>query len=110
MLDLGDGVYAVFAHLRRRSVRVTAGQRVTTGQPLAECANSGNTTEPHLHFQLMDHPNVLLAAGVPVLFQPGGSGPALVPRTGEHLLAGQPPAPPAGREEASEANTTMELR
>jgi hypothetical protein len=68
VLDLGGGVYAALAHLRRGSVLVRAGDRVAAGQPLAACGNSGNSTEPHLHFQLMDHPSVLLAAGLPVTF------------------------------------------
>jgi hypothetical protein len=68
VLDLGDGVYAALAHLRRGSVRVRPGDRVAAGQQLAACGNSGNSTEPHLHFQLMDHPSVLLAAGLPVAF------------------------------------------
>ena len=68
VLDLGGGVYAALAHLRRGSVRVRPGDRVAAGQPLAECGNSGNSSEPHLHFQLMDHPSVLLAAGLPLRF------------------------------------------
>jgi murein DD-endopeptidase MepM/ murein hydrolase activator NlpD len=68
VLDLGDGVYAALAHLRRGSVRVRPGDRVAAGQQLAECGNSGNSSEPHLHFQLMDHPSVLLAAGLPLRF------------------------------------------
>lgn len=83
MLDLGDGVYAALAHLRRRSALVRAGQQVTAGEPLASCGNSGNSAEPHLHFQLMDHPNVLLASGLPFRFRglpPGGAG---VPSRGE---------------------------
>jgi murein DD-endopeptidase MepM/ murein hydrolase activator NlpD len=63
VLDLGDGVYAVLAHLRHGSLRVAKGQRVRAGQQVAECGNSGNSTEPHLHFQLMDHRSVLFAAG-----------------------------------------------
>jgi hypothetical protein len=68
VLDLGDGVYAALAHLRRGSVRVRKGQRVKAGEQLGECGNSGNTSEPHLHFQLMDHPRVLFAAGLPFQF------------------------------------------
>jgi hypothetical protein len=68
VVDLGGGVYALYAHLRRHSVRVTVGQRVTAGEQLAECGNSGNSTEPHLHFQLMDHPRAVFAAGMPFRF------------------------------------------
>ncbi|GGS66962.1 M23 family metallopeptidase [Streptomyces pseudogriseolus] len=64
ILDLGNGAYAVFAHLRRHSLRVAAGERVTAGQQLAECGNSGNSSEPHLHFQLMDSPDITSARGL----------------------------------------------
>ncbi|HWM37762.1 MAG TPA: peptidoglycan DD-metalloendopeptidase family protein [Streptomyces sp.] len=65
VLDIGDGVHAVFAHLQRGSLRVAVGDKVTAGQQLAECGNSGNSSEPHLHFQLMDGPDVMTAHGLP---------------------------------------------
>jgi murein DD-endopeptidase MepM/ murein hydrolase activator NlpD len=68
VLDLGGGVNAALAHLRRGSVLVRPGDRVAADQPLAACGNSGDSTEPHLHFRLMDHPSVLLAAGLPLRF------------------------------------------
>lgn len=68
VVDHGDGTYAAYAHLQRRSLRVTEGQRVEVGDHIADCGNSGNSTEPHLHFQLMDHRSVLVAAGLPVRF------------------------------------------
>ena len=60
-----DGTCSAYAHLRRGSLRVRRGDRVETGQQLAEVGNSGNTSEPHLHFQLMDRPTPCAAAGVP---------------------------------------------
>jgi murein DD-endopeptidase MepM/ murein hydrolase activator NlpD len=72
VLDLGGGVYAALAHLRRGSLLVRRGDRVAAGQQLAECGNSGNSAEPHLHFQLMDHPSVLQAAGLPLRFTAPG--------------------------------------
>lgn len=68
VLDLGDGVYAVFAHLRRGSVRVAKGDRVRAGDVLGEVGNSGNSSEPHLHFHLMDRPGPLAATGLPFAF------------------------------------------
>jgi len=91
VLDLGDGAYAALAHLRRGSVRVRPGDRVAAGQQLAACGNSGNSTEPHLHFQLMDHPSVLLAAGLPVAFdhfQVAGADQAGLPGNLEAFTAG----------------------
>lgn len=68
VVDLGDGTYAALAHLRRGSVRVSEGQTVHVGDPVAECGNSGNTSEPHLHLQLMDSPRASIAAGLPFTF------------------------------------------
>lgn len=68
ILDLGNGVYAAFAHLKRGSIQVRRGQRVQAGDQLARCGNSGNSSEPHLHFQLMDHRRPALAAGLPFAF------------------------------------------
>ncbi|OEU86370.1 peptidase M23 [Streptomyces abyssalis] len=65
VLDMGEGVHAVFAHLRRGSLRVSPGDRVPAGAQLADCGNSGNSSDPHLHFQLMDGPDVAVAHGLP---------------------------------------------
>lgn len=65
ILDLGDGAYAAYAHAQRGSLLVKAGDTVRAGQPIARCGNSGNTTEPHLHFQLMDSPDLDNARGIP---------------------------------------------
>ncbi|MDT6987572.1 M23 family metallopeptidase [Streptomyces lusitanus] len=78
VLDLGDGVHAVYAHLRRGSLTVREGDRVHAGQVLAQVGNSGNSTEPHLHFQLMDGPDADTARGIPFTWR--GTG---VPRNNE---------------------------
>jgi Peptidase family M23/MalK OB fold domain len=90
VLDLGDGVYAVLAHLRQGSLRVRPGDRVTAGQQVAECGNTGNSTEPHVHFHLMDHANALFAAGLPVRFdrfEVGGAARSGVPSSKDPFLA-----------------------
>ncbi|WP_326698850.1 M23 family metallopeptidase [Streptomyces sp. NBC_01754] len=83
VLDIGDGTYAMYAHIRRGSLQVKAGDTVRTGQRLARCGNSGNSTEPHVHFQLMDHPDLDLARGVPFSWRGVG-----VPANGESFTAG----------------------
>lgn len=60
-----DGVYAVHAHLRRGSVTVAVGDPVEVGHPVGEVGNSGNTSEPHLHFHLMDRARPTAGAGIP---------------------------------------------
>jgi hypothetical protein len=60
---------ALLAHLRNGSVKVTEGQHVKIGDQIGEVGNSGNTTGPHLHFQLMNGDNPLTATGVPCRFR-----------------------------------------
>jgi murein DD-endopeptidase MepM/ murein hydrolase activator NlpD len=49
-------------------VRVEVGDRVTTGQQIAECGNSGNSTQPHVHVQVMNSLDLTVARGVPIEF------------------------------------------
>jgi hypothetical protein len=65
ILDLGGGVYAFYAHMIKGSVVVHEGEHVKRGQLLGKLGNSGNTSAPHLHFQLMDGPSSLAAQGLP---------------------------------------------
>ncbi|MBI4604634.1 MAG: peptidoglycan DD-metalloendopeptidase family protein [Planctomycetes bacterium] len=46
--------HSVLAHLQPGSIKVKAGQKVKRGQVLGRCGNSGNSSEPHLHFHLQD--------------------------------------------------------
>ncbi|MFE7425215.1 M23 family metallopeptidase [Streptomyces sp. NPDC057545] len=90
VMDLGGGVYAVYAHLRRDSLRVAAGDRVTAGQEIAECGNSGNSSEPHLHFQLMDGPDIMTAHGLPFAWRyldGDGTRRTGIPEDFAHVLA-----------------------
>ncbi|GAA4236669.1 murein DD-endopeptidase MepM/ murein hydrolase activator NlpD [Streptosporangium album] len=89
VLDLGDGTYAMYAHLQRGSLAVREGDRVRAGRPLARCGNSGNSTEPHVHFQLMDGPDLDVAHGVPFSWRGVG-----VPGNGEVFSADEEPAMP----------------
>ncbi|WP_320774930.1 M23 family metallopeptidase [Streptomyces sp. CRN 30] len=91
VLDLGDGTHAAYAHLQRGSLTVREGDRVHAGQVIARCGNSGNSSEPHLHFQLMDGPDLETARGVPFTWH--GIG---VPRNGETFEASPAPAPRIG--------------
>ena len=85
--------YAVFAHLALGSVNVSAGDRVAVGDLLGRVGHTGNSTSPHLHFQLMDSADPLTARGVACAFRgyeverdgtwvPVGAG---IPRRGEWL-------------------------
>jgi murein DD-endopeptidase MepM/ murein hydrolase activator NlpD len=65
ILDLGGGNYCMYAHLQPGSLKVKVGDKVKRGQVLGLLGNTGNSTEPHLHFQVMDGPSPLGAEGLP---------------------------------------------
>lgn len=65
-VELDGGGYALVAHLRQGSACVRVGDRVAGGQRIAECGNTGNSTEPHVHAQLMDTRRPAFAAGLPM--------------------------------------------
>jgi hypothetical protein len=60
--------YALYAHLAPGSVAVTRGQEVRVGQVIGRVGHTGNSTAPHLHFQLMDSADPLTAKGIPCAF------------------------------------------
>jgi hypothetical protein len=68
IVRIGPDRFVMFAHLERGSVRVRLGEHVTAGQLLGALGNSGQTTAPHLHFQVMDASSPLAAEGVPFVF------------------------------------------
>jgi hypothetical protein len=69
ILDLGGGRFALYAHFKPHSLLVHEGQLVQRGQLLGLVGTSGNSSEPHLHFQVMDAPAALRSNGVPYLLR-----------------------------------------
>jgi Peptidase family M23 len=68
VIDIGDGHFAVYAHLHKDSISVRPGDRVTRGRHIADVGSSGTTGGPHLHFQMSDRPSVVFADGLPYVF------------------------------------------
>jgi hypothetical protein len=69
ILDIGGGRYAFYAHLRPGTLRVKVGDRVRRGQVLGLVGNSGNSTEPHLHFHISDANSPLGSEGIPYVHE-----------------------------------------
>jgi Peptidase family M23 len=69
VLDLGGGRYAMYAHMAPQSLTVHVGDHVKAGQKIGLLGNTGNTTGPHLHFQISDQPSLLDATSLPFVFE-----------------------------------------
>ncbi|MBF6567586.1 MAG: M23 family metallopeptidase [Candidatus Binataceae bacterium] len=63
--DLGGGRFAAYAHLRPGTITVKRGSHVHAGQIIGRLGNTGNSSEPHLHFQICDAPSFVDSEGLP---------------------------------------------
>ena len=68
IIKTATGEYAFFAHFKQHSIVVKQGQKVTTGALLGLCGNSGNSSEPHLHFHLQNTEDMTKATGAKCFF------------------------------------------
>ena len=63
--QLNEDHYAAYAHLRPGTIKVKVGDTVHAGDVLAHLGNTGNSSEPHLHFQVCDAPSFPASEGLP---------------------------------------------
>jgi hypothetical protein len=68
IIKTANDEYLFFAHFKQHSIKVKQGQQVKQGELLGLCGNSGNSTEPHLHFQIQNVENMNKATGVKSYF------------------------------------------
>ncbi len=69
IVDHGNGEYSFLAHFKKGSVKVETGSRVGSGDLLGLCGNSGNSSEPHLHYHLQTTADFGQGEGLPVQFR-----------------------------------------
>lgn len=67
MIDHQNDEYSLLCHFKYNTIRVKVGDRVKQGESIALCGNSGNTSQPHIHFHMQDNPRMHL--GKPLLAQ-----------------------------------------
>ena len=60
--------YLFFAHFKQNSIVVKQGQKIKQGDILGLCGNSGNSSEPHLHFRIQNDENMNSATGAKCFF------------------------------------------
>jgi hypothetical protein len=87
---LGGHRYALYAHMQPGSVAVTVGDRVRSGQVLGLVGNTGNSSEPHLHFQVTSGRDPLATDGVPYVFERFRYDARIDAETGEVVPADPP--------------------
>ena len=51
-----NGLYTLYAHGQMGSLRVSSGQYVSRGQQIMNVGSTGNSTGPHLHFEVRQSP------------------------------------------------------
>jgi hypothetical protein len=69
IIDHENGEFSFFAHLQQGSVQVEPGERVDQGDTIGRCGNSGNSSEPHLHYHMQTTATIGEGAGLPAQFQ-----------------------------------------
>ena len=96
MLEVAPRRFLLLAHLQAGSVVLHVGDEVRRGAVVGRCGNSGNTSEPHLHLHVQDHPGfgVPDTRGVPLLFTDvivdGARLPAAAPARGRFVQRATP--------------------
>ena len=68
IIKTANGEFAFFAHFKQNSIVVKQGQKVSSGALLGLCGNSGNSSEPHLHFHLQNVEDMTKATGAKCFF------------------------------------------
>lgn len=68
VIDHENGEFSMIAHLQQGSLAVRPGGRVSQGQPIGVLGNSGDSTGPHVHYQLQAGPDWTAADALPSRF------------------------------------------
>jgi len=69
LVHLGDGLFTMYGHLLPGTVSVAVGDRVRRGDVLGKLGNTGQSSAPHLHFQVMDDNSIAASQGLPWVFE-----------------------------------------
>ena len=65
-----NGLYTLYAHGQRGSLRVSEGQSVSQGQQIMNVGSTGNSTGPHLHFEVRTSPGTYSCRVNPMKYLP----------------------------------------
>lgn len=68
LLKTASNEYMLMAHFKQGTIKVKQGEKVKPGQLIAQCGNSGNSSEPHLHFHIQHTEDFNEAIGIKCFF------------------------------------------
>lgn len=68
IIDHKNGEYSLLCHFKHNSIKVQVGDEVKQGEPIGNCGNTGNTSQPHIHFNLQDGPQMYNSKALPAQF------------------------------------------
>jgi len=68
IIEVKPGTYLLYAHMQPGSIRVKVGDRVKIGDHIGLIGTTGNSTTPHLHFQLLTKPTFFPSDSQPYVF------------------------------------------
>jgi murein DD-endopeptidase MepM/ murein hydrolase activator NlpD len=69
ILEIAPSIFAAYVHLQKGSVAVKVGDVVKAGSPIAKVGNTGPSMGPHLHFGLLDKPDLFAGRSLPFVFE-----------------------------------------
>jgi hypothetical protein len=69
ILKVSKHVYLLYAHMKPGSIQVEVGLRLRRGQQIGLVGTTGNSTTPHLHFQVLTTPTFFPADSTPYVFE-----------------------------------------
>jgi hypothetical protein len=69
IIDHQNGEYSLLCHFKHNSIRVNVGDKIKQGDIIGLCGNTGNTFQPHIHFNLQNGPFMHKANALPAQFK-----------------------------------------
>ncbi|MFS0839984.1 M23 family metallopeptidase [Paenibacillus sp. 1P03SA] len=73
VIDHGNGEYSFLAHFQKGTITVKPGDKIERGQVLGHVGNSGNTSEPHIHFHVADGADLSGSKSIRIRFEEGAA-------------------------------------
>lgn len=71
LIEHKNNEYSMLAHFKQNTILVKEGEFVKQGQLIGRCGNSGNSSEPHIHFQVTDALDYTNGRSIRIFFENG---------------------------------------